>query len=64
MSLKQVNPNNPFTVPDGYFDELEQQIMSYINLDELKTGSASDGFTVPENYFDEFNDQYQFAYCH
>ena len=55
MSLKQVNPNNPFTVPDGYFDELEQQIVSYIKLDELKTGSPSNGFAVPENYFDKLS---------
>lgn len=55
MSLKQVNPNNPFTVPDGYFDELEQQIVSYIKLDELKSGSPSNGFAVPENYFDELS---------
>jgi hypothetical protein len=55
MSLKQVNPNNPFTVPNGYFDELEQQIVSYIKLDELKNGSPSNGFAVPENYFDELS---------
>lgn len=55
MSLKQVNPNNPFTVPNGYFDELEQQIVSYIKLDELKNGSPSNGFSVPENYFDELS---------
>ena len=51
-SLKQVNPNNPFTVPAGYFDELERRVTSYIHLDELKTG-APEGFSVPENYFDE-----------
>ena len=55
VSLKQVSPNNPFTVPEGYFDELEQQIVSYIKLDELKTGSPSNGFAVPENYFDELS---------
>lgn len=49
--LKQVNPNNPLTVPIGYFDELGQQITSYIHLQELKTGNG--GFAVPENYFDE-----------
>lgn len=54
MSLKQVNPNNPFTVPDGYFDELEQQIVSYVKLDELSS-SPSNGFAVPENYFDELS---------
>ncbi len=54
MSLKQVNPNNPFTVPAGYFDGLEQRITSYIHLDELKT-SAPEGFVVPKNYFDELS---------
>jgi hypothetical protein len=53
MSLKQVNPNNPFTVPEGYFKELEQQIVSFIKLDEIRNGSPEQGFTVPENYFDE-----------
>ena len=56
MSLKQVNPNNPFTVPPGYFDESEQQIISAIKLDELKTGK---GFAVPENYFDALNNNIQ-----
>ena len=56
LSLKQVNSSNPFTVPDGYFDELEQQIVSFIKLDELKNNNApSQGFTVPENYFEELN---------
>jgi hypothetical protein len=51
MSLKQVNPNNPFTVPASYFDEMGKQLTSYINLHELGAGNA-DGFAVPENYFD------------
>lgn len=53
MSLKQVNPANPFIVPAGYFDDLEDRIVSYKNLEELKNKDASGGFTVPENYFDE-----------
>jgi hypothetical protein len=55
-SLKQVNENNPFTVPEGYFDKLEKNIISAVNLEELKTGK---GFTVPENYFDELNSNIQ-----
>src|ERR1700743_2968337 len=54
MSLKQVNENNPFTVPEGYFNELEQQVMSFIQLDGLKKGDQ--GFTLPENYFEELGD--------
>jgi hypothetical protein len=53
MSLKQVNPGNPFTVPVGYFDELGDHIVARKNLDELKNNDLSGGFTVPENYFDE-----------
>ena len=56
MSLKQVDPNNPFTVPPGYFDESEQQIISAIKLDELKSDK---GFTLPENYFDELSNNIQ-----
>lgn len=51
MSLKQVNPNNPFTVPVGYFDELHQKAMSRAKLDEMT--AKGEGFTVPENYFGE-----------
>ena len=56
MSLKQVNPNNPFIVPPGYFDESEQQIISAIKLEELKSDK---GFTMPENYFDELSNTIQ-----
>ena len=52
-ALKQVSNTNPFTVPPGYFDELEQRITSYIHLEELKADNK--GFTVPENYFDELS---------
>jgi hypothetical protein len=50
MSLKQVNPNNPFSVPEGYFDSLDEQVLSKIKLEEFKN---KNGFTVPEGYFDE-----------
>ncbi|OKS85223.1 hypothetical protein [Mucilaginibacter polytrichastri] len=48
-SLKQVNPNNPFTVPAGYFSELEGRIMSVINLSE---SPSLQSFIVPDNYFE------------
>ena len=60
MSLKQVNPNNPFTVPEGYFDSLEGQIMSYVKLEELKKNTPEEsGFALPENYFDELTSNIQ-----
>ena len=51
-SLKQISPANPFTVPAGYFDDLEDRIMSYKNLHEKYNGTAG-GFTAPADYFDE-----------
>jgi hypothetical protein len=51
-SLKQVAPGNPFIVPSGYFEEMEQRIKSAVQLEQLKSGN---GFTMPENYFDELS---------
>ena len=51
-SLRQVSPANPFTVPAGYFDDLEDRIVSYKNLREKYNGTA-DGFTIPAGYFEE-----------
>jgi hypothetical protein len=53
MSLKQVNPNNPFTVPEGYFDGLDEQVLSKIKLEELRNSIPETGFAVPENYFED-----------
>jgi hypothetical protein len=53
MSLKQVNKNNPFTVPVGYFDDLEARIVLFKNLNELKNNNEFGGLTIPENYFEE-----------
>ncbi len=52
--LKKVNPDNPFTVPASYFNELNECIMSGIRLNDLKQ-NAQQEFTVPENYFNELN---------
>jgi hypothetical protein len=52
-ALKQVSPGNPFTVPSGYFEEMEQRVTSAVQLEQIKAGDK--GFTVPENYFDELS---------
>lgn len=57
MSIKQVNPNNPFTVPVGYFDELHQKTISRAALDELN--AKGEGFSVPENYFKDMQAKLQ-----
>ncbi|MES2277821.1 MAG: hypothetical protein V4592_17475 [Bacteroidota bacterium] len=52
MSLKQVNPNNPFTVPEGYFEEFAQRAQSRAFIDGVNA-AAETGYTVPENYFND-----------
>jgi hypothetical protein len=58
-SLKQVNPENPFTVPEGYFDSLDERILSRIKVEELKNQIPDTGFTVPENYFEKLTGNIQ-----
>jgi len=55
-SLKQVKEGNPFTVPQGYFDELQQRTMSSVFLEGLNREA---GFAVPENYFSELESNLQ-----
>ena len=52
-SLQQVSKANPFVVPDGYFDNLSNRIVSHKNLSELKGEAGNGGFAVPENYFED-----------
>ncbi len=59
MSLKRFNNQNPFSVPSGYFDELDQRIMSSVYFDELKQNSSPDGLTVPDGYFDDLTGRLQ-----
>ena len=46
-----------FNVPENYFDELNDNIQSRINIDSA-LGSDT-GFSVPENYFDELSTNIQ-----
>src|SRR5690606_33701738 len=51
--------NNPFKVPNGYFEELESLTRFRVRLDETSTkgedrasNQSGYGFSTPENYFD------------
>lgn len=57
--LKQVNTNNPFTVPNGYFDGLGERIIASVKFDELKKNLSPDSFAIPPNYFEELTDKIQ-----
>ena len=51
--LKQVSRANPYTAPDGYFDNLSDRIMSLKNIRTYTENTPGDGFTVPSNYFED-----------
>jgi len=43
---------NPFLVPDNYFDNLEEQILAVSKLPAQKTAES---FKAPEGYFEDMN---------
>jgi len=54
-----VGKANPFTVPAGYFDGLDERIMSAVKMDELKSNMPLTGFTVPDGYFEILSENIQ-----
>jgi hypothetical protein len=48
---------NPFSVPEGYFNTLPEQINSQLLLAELHPGNATGKFTVPDGYFEDLAEQ-------
>lgn len=49
--LAAITKTDTFKVPDSYFENLSDQIISKIHLDELD--NHTEGFTTPENYFEQ-----------
>ena len=45
--------NNPFAVPQNYFEDQQERIKEAIFTEELKQNIPSGGFNIPENYFDD-----------
>jgi len=58
---KLVDKANPFAVPEGYFEGLDERIMSAVKMDELKNSTPEMGFTVPNNYFEQLSSNIQAA---
>lgn len=48
---------HPFSIPEGYFDNLSLRISNGIYLEKLGDKVNETGFTTPENYFSELNQQ-------
>lgn len=56
-NLENIPKNNPFSVPEGYFDESGNRIANAVFLDKLKSRVTSDGFTTPGQYFSELTEE-------
>ncbi|WP_342648120.1 hypothetical protein [Mucilaginibacter sp. CSA2-8R] len=59
-SWRQMLPQgNPFDVPEAYFDDLSERIISGVHLEQIKEANPVGAFTVPENYFTELSNNIQ-----
>lgn len=52
-SLKSISKENPFSVPNGYFESLSNAVMDTVRSIPSESGTAKEtGFTVPNGYFE------------
>lgn len=54
--LNRLNKQTPFTVPEGYFEELEDRVIRTVNKQEDEE-KAQIPFKVPQGYFDGLADK-------
>lgn len=57
--LAAMGKRNPFSVPDGYFENCDEAISSAVFLDGLKQKTSDNNFEVPQNYFEELTERIQ-----
>lgn len=57
--LAQVDNSNPFAVPAGYFEGLDERILAAVKIDEIKNTLSAGDFLVPDDYFDDLSDNIQ-----
>ncbi len=58
-ALRAIGKRNPFSVPEGYFEDCEEAIFSVVFLDGLKQKTSSNNFEVPQNYFQNLTERIQ-----
>ena len=49
--MEEFNKNNPFRIPEGYFEDFNDRLMDTLSEEKLNIPKEG-GFAVPENYFD------------
>jgi len=55
-TLASLSRHHPFSVPEGYFEELPLRIPNAVYLEKIKTKAAQSGFITPVNYFNELSE--------
>jgi len=55
--MRQTPNKNGFRTPDGYFNNLPNQLMDRIQKEERRDSVGKSGFQVPEGYFETFTDR-------
>ncbi|CAH0315603.1 MULTISPECIES: hypothetical protein [unclassified Pedobacter] len=58
-ALAALGKHNPFSVPDGYFENCDEAIFSAVFLDGLKQKTSDNNFEVPQNYFEDLTERIQ-----
>lgn len=58
-ALAAMVKRNPFSVPDGYFENCDEAIFSTVFLDGLKQKTSNNNFEVPQNYFEDLTERIQ-----
>lgn len=58
-ALAAMGKRNPFSVPDGYFENCDEAIFSTVFLDGLKQKTSNNNFEVPQNYFEDLTERIQ-----
>lgn len=56
-NLTAISKENAFEIPEGYFENLNEQILNQVKIDELVENKNS--FNVPTNYFEHLASQIQ-----
>lgn len=57
MNEKADKNKNPFSIPEGYFEELEADILCRVREENLKESVSEAGFGVPIGYFETLQHQ-------
>lgn len=58
-ALAAMGKRNPFSVPDGYFENCDEAIFSAVFLNGLKQKTSDNNFEVPQNYFEDLTERIQ-----